>query len=77
MREQYETVALKQPAPDVLQITLSRPAFANAMNTQMGLDLLDIFTELFAKPESYRAVVVTGRANAPSVPGATLRNVRA
>src|SRR3954462_7030966 len=60
MREQYETVALERPLQGVLQLTLNRPAFANAMNTQMGLDLLDVFTELFANPESYRAVVVTG-----------------
>jgi enoyl-CoA hydratase/carnithine racemase len=73
MREQYETVALKRPAPDVLQVTLNRPAFANAMNTQMGLDLLDIFTELFAKPESYRAVVVTGAGERAFCAGGDLK----
>ena len=60
MREQYETLALSEPAGQVLQVTLNRPNVANAMNTQMGLDLLDVFTDLFARPDAYRAVVVTG-----------------
>src|ERR1019366_6427135 len=60
MREQYETVALDRPAEGVLQVTLNRPTVANAMNTQMGLDLLDIFGDLFARPNACRAVVVTG-----------------
>lgn len=60
MREHYETLALSEPAGQVLQVTLNRPTVANAMNTQMGLDLLDVFTDLFARPDAYRAVVVTG-----------------
>ena len=73
MREQYETVALSQPADKVLQVTLNRPSFANAMNTQMGLDLLEIFTELFAKPDSYRAVVVTGAGERAFCAGGDLK----
>jgi enoyl-CoA hydratase/carnithine racemase len=60
MRDAYETIALTQPAPQVLLVTLNRPAASNAMNTQMGLDLLEVFGELFADPDLYRAVVVTG-----------------
>ena len=73
MREQYETVALSQPADKVLQVTLNRPSFANAMNTQMGLDLLDIFTDLFAHPDSYRAVVVTGAGERAFCAGGDLK----
>ena len=73
MREQYETVALGRPAEGVLQVTLNRPAFANAMNTQMGLDLLEIFTELFAKPETCRAVVVTGAGERAFCAGGDLK----
>ena len=50
MREQYETVALDRPAEGVLQVTLNRPTVANAMNTQMGLDLLDIFSACSPSP---------------------------
>lgn len=73
MREQYETVALDRPAEGVLQVTLNRPAFANAMNTQMGLDLLEVFTELFARPETCRAVVVTGAGERAFCAGGDLK----
>ncbi|MEA2864968.1 MAG: hypothetical protein QOC84_2924 [Bradyrhizobium sp.] len=73
MREQYETVALGRPGEGVLQVTLNRPTVANAMNTQMGLDLLEIFTELFAKPDSCRAVVVTGAGERAFCAGGDLK----
>src|ERR1700710_1828310 len=73
MRERYETVALGRPAEGVLQVTLNRPAFANAMNTRMGLDLLEIFTELFAKPDTCRAVVVTGAGERAFCAGGDLK----
>lgn len=60
MRDAYDTIALSEPAERVLLVTLNRPAASNAMNTQMGLDLLDVFGALFADPDLYRAVVVTG-----------------
>lgn len=73
MREQYETVALDRPAQGVLQVTLNRPTVANAMNTQMGLDLLDIFGELFAKPDTCRAVVMTGAGERAFCAGGDLK----
>src|ERR1700712_3302923 len=73
MREQYETVALGWPTGDVLQVTLNRPTVANAMNTRMGLDLLEIFTELFARPDICRAVVVTGAGERAFCAGGDLK----
>ena len=73
MRDAYETVALSEPAAGVLQVALNRPAFANAMNTQMGLDLLDVFTDLFAQPDAYRAVVVTGAGERAFCAGGDLK----
>jgi enoyl-CoA hydratase len=73
MREQYETLALSQPAGQVLQVTLNRPSVANAMNTQTGLDLLDVFTELFARPDAYRAVVLTGAGERAFCAGGDLK----
>ena len=73
MREQYETLALSEPAGQVLQATLNRPNVANAMNTQMGLDLLDVFTDLFARPDAYRAVVVTGAGERAFCAGGDLK----
>ena len=73
MRERYETVTLSEPAEQVLRVTLDRPAARNAMNTQMGLDLLDIFTELFAAPDLFRAVIVTGAGDRAFCAGADLK----
>ena len=73
MREQYETVALDRPAEGVLQVTLNRPTVANAMNTQMGLDLLDIFGDLCARPDACRAVVMTGAGERAFCAGGDLR----
>jgi enoyl-CoA hydratase len=73
MREQYETLALSEPAGQVLQVTLNRPTVANAMNTQMGLDLLEVFTDLFARPGAYRAVVVTGAGERAFCAGGDLK----
>ena len=73
MRESYETVALDRPAEGVLQVTLNRPIVANAMNTQMGLDLLDIFSDLSARPDACRAVVVTGAGERAFCAGGDLK----
>jgi enoyl-CoA hydratase len=73
MRDHYETLALSEPAGQVLQVTLNRPNIANAMNTQMGLDLLDVFTDLFGRPDAYRAVVVTGAGERAFCAGGDLK----
>jgi enoyl-CoA hydratase len=73
MRQQYETVTLESPADGVLQVTLNRPAAANSLSTQMGKDLLDIFTDLTAQPDLYRAVVVTGAGDRAFCAGGDLK----
>jgi enoyl-CoA hydratase/carnithine racemase len=55
-----ETLALHSPAAHVLQVTLNRPQAANAMNTQMGLDMLAVFDALCADPAAFRCVILTG-----------------
>lgn len=36
----YETVTTELVSPHVLKVTLNRPQVGNALNTQMGRDLL-------------------------------------
>jgi enoyl-CoA hydratase len=57
----------------VLLLTLARPAAANAMNTQMGLDLLEIFSQLSAEPDLCRTVVLTGAGDRVFCAGADLK----
>ncbi|TNC08176.1 enoyl-CoA hydratase [Methylobacterium terricola] len=73
MSERYETITLARPADDVLLVTLNRPAAANALNTRMGLDLLDLFTEIAASPEFCRAVVLTGAGQKAFCAGGDLK----
>ena len=57
---QYETLLVDQPLPGVLQVTLNRPQFSNAFNTQTGRDLYEVFHPLELEHRKYRCVVLTG-----------------
>ena len=73
MREHYETLALSEPAGQVLQVTLNRPTVANAMNTQMGLDLMNCFEDLALDPGDVRCVVLTGAGQKAFCAGGDLK----
>jgi enoyl-CoA hydratase len=60
MTKSYETLRVEPAADHVLQITLNRPEVANALNTQMGRDLLELWTGLIAEPGDLRCVILTG-----------------
>ena len=60
MTKTYATLALSEPQAHTLLVMLNRLEAANAMNTQMGVDLLDLFDGLAAAPRAYRVVVLTG-----------------
>jgi enoyl-CoA hydratase/carnithine racemase len=56
----YETLKVEYPQDHTVLVTLNRPEVANAMNTQMGLDLLAVFDGFCAAPNKQRCIVVTG-----------------
>ncbi|HVM79314.1 MAG TPA: enoyl-CoA hydratase-related protein [Stellaceae bacterium] len=56
----YATIRTERPSPHILQVTLNRPEVANSFNTQMGRDLLDLWTRLIAEPGDVRCAVLTG-----------------
>lgn len=57
----FETLSLEMPSEHVLLLTLDRPERGNALNTQMGFDLRDLFTALYHDQRDLRCIVVTGR----------------
>lgn len=69
----YETLALSTPAEQVLQITLNRPHVANAMNTQMGIDMQAVFDGLCADPAAFRCVILTGSGEKAFCAGGDLK----
>jgi len=56
----YDTLQTTWDGNHVLQVTLNRPEAGNAINTQMGHDLLDLWRRLTDDPGSARCVVITG-----------------
>jgi len=60
MKQMFETLKVNEPLDHVLLITLNRTDAANALNTQMAIDLIEVFEGLALDPNDTRAVVVTG-----------------
>ena len=73
MQSNYATLQLKQVSEHVLLVTLNRPEVANAHNTQMGLDLRDLWTGLYVDQEGLRCVVVTGAGDKAFSAGGDLK----
>lgn len=69
----FETLAAKPFGDGGLCITLNRPTAANAINTQMGRDLLSVFTTFAADPGKCRAVVLTGAGDRAFCAGGDLK----
>jgi enoyl-CoA hydratase len=73
MRGDFETISVERRDSDVLLITLDRPETANALNTQMGRDLMELFEGLTIDIESLRAVILTGRGTKAFCAGGDLK----
>jgi enoyl-CoA hydratase len=73
MRTDYETLKLDRHGDHVLIVTLNRPEFANAMNTQMGLDLRDLWRDLYVDQEDVRCIVLTGAGEKAFCAGGDLK----
>lgn len=56
----YETLDVALVGQHVLQVTLNRPDAGNALNTQMGRELLQLWNALTEEPGPVRCVVLTG-----------------
>ena len=73
LNKTFSTLALSSPFEGLLMVTLNRPSVANALNSQMGFELIDVFTTLEASPEQFRCVVLTGAGNKVFCGGADLK----
>ena len=60
MKQAYETLNLKPQDDQVLLVTMNRPDVLNAMNTQLGLDLVNLFESIAMSPGLLRCIVLTG-----------------
>ncbi len=69
---QYQTLLVERIEPAVLRVTLNRPQAANALNTEMGRELLALWGAL-ADASDIRAVVLTGAGTRVFCAGADLK----
>ena len=60
LEKSYQTFTLKIVGDHVLLITLNRPEVGNALNTQMGLELYDLWREITENSGQIRCAVLTG-----------------
>lgn len=73
MRSDFETISWERIDDHILLLTLDRPQSANAMNTQMGYDLRDLFMGLYIDQEDLRCIVMTGRGDKVFCAGGDLK----
>ncbi len=69
----YETLILTTPRAHTLLVTLDRPEAANALNTQLGRDMIDLFEGLALDPGDVRCIVVTGQGTRAFCAGGDLK----
>jgi enoyl-CoA hydratase/carnithine racemase len=73
MRSEFDTITVERRDNHVLLVTLNRPDTANALNTQMGVDLMELFEGFTVDLEDLRAVVLTGQGSKAFCAGGDLK----
>jgi enoyl-CoA hydratase len=73
MNREFETIRAEERGDGLTLLTLNRPQAANALNTQMGRDLLAFFDSVNAAPVLARAIVVTGAGERAFCAGGDLK----
>jgi enoyl-CoA hydratase len=73
MDRDYATIRVEDRGEGLLLVTLDRPEVANAMNTQMGRDLLAFFDGVNAAPGGRRCIVLTGAGERAFCAGGDLK----
>jgi enoyl-CoA hydratase len=61
MRSEFETITVERRDAHILLVTLNRPDASNALNTQMGLDLMELFEGFSIDLEDLRIAILTGQ----------------
>src|ERR1700682_746705 len=69
----YETIRVEDKGEGLVLLALNRPQVANAMNTQMGCELLDFFDAVNGDPLAYRCIVMTGAGDKAFCAGGDLK----
>src|SRR5687768_16692375 len=73
MQKQPTTLKLERSGEGFLTITLDRAATRNAIDTQMGVELRDIFVPLQFEAGDVRCIIVTGAGDKAFCAGGDLK----
>ena len=77
MDRDYETIGVEDKGEGLMLLTLNRPQVANAMNTQMGHDLLAFFDAVNGRSPKYVSWLTPINPDADSISHAPARGARA
>jgi len=69
----FETIALEMVGEHVLIVRFNRPEARNAMNTQMGADLKEVWEQMYIDPGQVRCIVLTGTGDKAFCAGGDLK----
>ena len=73
---QFDTLLLDQRGDAVLLVTINRPAASNALNTQLGRDLVRAFEDDLPHRPGLRCIVLTGAGEKAFCAGGDLKERR-
>jgi len=73
MRADFETIVVSRHDDHILNVTLNRPEVYNALNTRMGLDLMELFEHLALDLDGLRVAIVTGSGDKAFCAGGDLK----
>lgn len=74
MRTDFTTISPERVEDHILVLYLDRPERANAMNTQMGIELRAFFQDMYVDQDDVRVVIVTGRGTKAFSAGGDLKD---
>lgn len=69
----FETLTLRREGAHVLIVTMTRLSVRNALNTQMGRDLMAVFEEIGLDHDDLRCIVLTGDGDEAFCSGGDLK----
>src|SRR6266404_4386417 len=73
MMETFKTLLVSDHEDGLLVVTLNRPDARNALNTQMGKELIEVFVPLAFQPGQWRCIVITGTGDKAFCAGGDLK----
>ncbi len=73
MDASYETLLIEMHDPKIMVVTMNRPQALNAMNTQMMMELRDLFQTFYLDPGAANCIILTGAGDRGFCSGADLK----